>query len=140
MAEPKTKPTDQPVGEFINSILDEETRLECRALVNIMENASHEPPIMWGSAIVGFGKYPMAGSSGKTNDWPLIGFSPRKQALTLYLSLGGLTQPELLLAKLGKHTLGKGCLYIKRLSDVDMSTLSELVKASYDYAVKTKLR
>jgi len=104
-----------------------------------MENSSHELPIMWGSSIVGFGKYPMAGSSGKTTDWPLIGFSPRKQALTLYLSLGGLSETDALLNRLGKHSLGKGCLYIKRLTDVDLSTLSELIKTSYDYAVKTKL-
>jgi hypothetical protein len=139
MAEPKTKPTDQPVAEFIDSIPDERIRLECRALVNLMQDASHAQPVMWGSAIIGFGKYPLASSNGKTTDWPLIGFSPRKQALTLYLSLGGLPDADSLLSKLGKYSLGKGCLYIKRLSDVNLPTLSILIRASYDYAVKTKL-
>jgi hypothetical protein len=139
MAEPKTRPTDQPASEFIDGLPEETTRQDCRAILKLMHEVSQAQPIMWGTSIVGFGKYPLPSSNGKTMEWPLIGFSPRKQALTLYLSLGGLTQPELFLAKLGKHTLGKGCLYIKRLSDVDLSTLSELVKASYDYAVKTKL-
>ncbi len=139
MAEPKTKPTDQPASEFIDALPNESTRQDCRMILKMMQEVSGAQPIKWGTSIVGFGKYPLSYTNGKTTEWPLIGFSPRKQAITLYLSLGGLSQPELLLAKLGKHTLSKGCLYIKRLSDVDLPTLSELVRASYEYEVKTKL-
>jgi hypothetical protein len=139
MVEPKTKPTDQPVGDFINTLPDEQTRQDCRKIVEIMQEVSKTPAVVWGTSIVGFGTYSIAGSNGKTTEWPLIGFSPRKQALTLYLSLGGFPQSEKLLARLGKHSLGKGCLYIKHLSDVDIPTLTELVKNAYAYAVKTKL-
>ena len=139
MAEPKTKPTDQPASEFIDALPDESTRQDCRTILKLMQEVSGAQPVMWGPSIVGFGKYPLSYSNGKTTEWPLIGFSPRKQAITLYLSLGGLPEPELLLAKLGKHTLSKGCLYIKRLSDVDLPNLSELVRASYEYEVKSKL-
>lgn len=139
MAEPKTKPTDQPVAEFIDTLPDAQKRQECWTIYAIMQEVSQSHGQMWGSAIVGFGKYLLTGSDGKTSEWPLIAFSPRKQALTLYLSMEKNPQVDELLAKLGKHSLGKVCLYIKRLSEVDLSTLSELVKASYDYAMKTKL-
>ncbi|MRS03643.1 DUF1801 domain-containing protein [bacterium] len=139
MAEPKTRPTDQPVSEFIESLTDESTRQDCRTILKLMGEVSGVQPVMWGTSIVGFDQYPLTGSDGKTNVWPLIAFSPRKQALTLYLSLQGISQLDEKLARLGKHSTGKVCLYIKRLSDVDLSTLSELVRESYENDVKTKL-
>jgi hypothetical protein len=85
---------------------------------------------MWGTSIVGFGSFHYKGKSGREGDWPIIGFSPRKQNLSLYLMMYGFDRHAALLQKLGKHSLGKGCLYIKRLSDVDLPTLKKLIKAS----------
>ena len=136
MAEPKTKPTDIPVADFINAIPDAQVRQDCWNIIEIMQEATQTPPRMWGSAIVGFGQYRAVNASGKGNDWLQIGFSPRKQALTLYLMLGGVEHSEDMLARLGKYTQGKGCLYIKRLADVDLTTLKEIVRASLSYVVK----
>ena len=138
MAEPKTKPTDIPVTDFINAISDAQVRQDCWTIVEIMQEAAQARPRMWGTAIVGFGQYRAVNASGRGNDWMLIGFSPRKQAITLYLMLGGIEHASELLARLGKHTQGKGCLYIKRLSDVDLTTLKQVVGASVAYVVKTK--
>ena len=138
MEEPKTKPTDVPVTEFIDSLPDEKVRRDCWTIIELMQEVSQASPIMWGPSIVGFGQYHMVYASGRVIDWPLIGFSPRKQALTLYLNLH-LTGPESvegLLERLGKHKLGKGCLYIKRLSDVDTDILKQLIQASYLYTLK----
>jgi hypothetical protein len=95
-----------------------------------MQAAAQASPRMWGSAIIGFGSAPVTYADGKVMDWPLIAFSPRKQALTLYLKLGGNDRAAGLLARLGKYSTGKGCLYIKRLSDVDLVVLKELVQGS----------
>jgi hypothetical protein len=138
MAEPKTKPTDIPVADFINAIPDARVRQDCWTIVEIMQEATQAPPRMWGSAIVGFGQYRVVNASGKSSDWPLIGFSPRKQALTLYLMLGGVENSAEMLARLGKYAQGKGCLYIKRLADVDLTTLKEMVHAAVAYGLKTK--
>jgi hypothetical protein len=138
MAEPKTKPTDIPVADFINAIPDAQVRQDCWTIVEIMQEATQAPPRMWGSAIVGFGQYRAVNSSGKSSDWPLIGFSPRKQALTLYMMLGGVENSAEMLARLGKYAQGKGCLYIKRLADVDLTTLKEMVHAAVAYGLKTK--
>ena len=138
MAEPKTKPNDIPVSDFINAIADEQVRQDCWTIVEIMQQATQAPARMWGTAIVGFGQYRAVYASGNGVDWLMIGFSPRKQAITLYLMLGGMEGSDELLARLGKYTRGKGCLYIKRLSDVDLPTLKELVRASVAYGVKTK--
>jgi hypothetical protein len=137
MAEPKTKPNDIPVADFINAIPDAQVRQDCWTIVEIMQEAAQALPRMWGTAIVGFGQYRAVNASGKGNDWMVIGFSPRKQAITLYLMLGGVVNSDEMLAKLGKHTRGKGCLYIKRLSDVDLTTLKEMVSASVAYVAKT---
>jgi hypothetical protein len=126
------------VADFIDAIPDAQMRQDCWTIVEIMQQAAQAPPKMWGTAIVGFGQYRAVNASGKGNDWMLIGFSPRKQAITLYLMLGGLERADELLARLGKHTRGKGCLYIKRLTDVDLATLKEIVRLSVDYVVKTK--
>ena len=139
MAEPKTKPNDIPVGDFINALPEEQVRQDCWTIVDIMQEAAQASPRMWGTAIVGFGQQHMVNASGKGNDWMLIGFSPRKQAIALYLYLGGVENSDEMLARLGIYTRGKGCLYIKRLSDVNITTLKEMVRASVAYAIGTRL-
>lgn len=127
MAEAKTKPTKQSVEKFIKSIPNEETRADCRTIAKLMTEATGAEPQMWGSSIVGFGVKHYKYASGREGDWPIIGFSPRKQNLTLY-AMAGLD--EELLKSLGKHSLGKGCLYFKRLSDVDLPTLKKVIKTA----------
>ena len=126
MAEAKTRPTKQSVAAFIKGV-DEERRKDCATLVRIMKDASGAPATMWGSSIVGFGSYELKYASGRTADWPIIGFSPRKQDLTLYVGRG---VDGTLLKALGKHKLSGGCLYIKRLGDVDLAVLEKVVSAS----------
>jgi hypothetical protein len=129
MAEPKTKPTKQSVASFFKSLPDPQVRQDCVTITKLMEEATGSKPKMWGAAIVGFGSRHYEYASGREGDWPLIGFSPRKQNLTLYIMSGFDGQPELL-KKLGKHTTAKSCLYIKRLSDVDLPILKKLIRAS----------
>jgi hypothetical protein len=133
MAENKTVPTDQDVEQFLNSVEDERKRQDSFTILELMKQITGEEPKMWGSSMVGFGSYHYKYDSGREGDMMLTGFSPRKQNLTLYL-MGGFEQHEELLKKLGKHTLGKGCLYIKRLSDVDMPTLKTLIEESFKHA------
>lgn len=130
MAELKTRPTDQSALDFINSQPDEQRRTECRLLLDLFRQATGEEPRMWGSSIVGFGSRHYVYASGREGDWPPVAFSPRKQALTLYL-MRGLDEVQDLLARLGRHTTGKGCLYIKKLTDVDVQVLTEIIRRSY---------
>jgi len=125
MAEAKTKPTDQSVASFIKKITDPQTRQDCYAISKLMKEATRSEPRMWGGAIVGFGTQRYKYASGREGDWPLIAFSPRKQNLTLYIGLSGFDNHAELLKKLGKHSVSKGCLYIKRLSDVDLNDAEE---------------
>ena len=129
MSDLKTKPTGADVTAFLAAVADEQKRRDCFALVEIMRDATGAEPQMWGDAIVGFGSQHYRYASGREGDWPIIGFSPRKQNLTLYLTYG-FEQHGDLLAKLGKHSTGKSCLYVKRLSDVDLPTLRQLVAQS----------
>jgi hypothetical protein len=129
MAELKTKPTDSSVEEFLNAIVGEERRADCRTLVKMMKRATRAEPRMWGPSIVGFGDFHYKYDSGREGDWFLAGFSPRKQDLTLYL-MGGLMDKQPLLEKLGKHKRGKGCLYLKKLADTDVKVLAALVDES----------
>src|SRR5438105_10535102 len=129
MAEAKTKPTKQSVKDFINELADRRTRDDCAVIASMMEDATKQKGVMWGSSIAGFGKTTIKYAGGREADWPLIGFSPRKQNLTLYIGLGGEMQTDLL-SKLGKHSVGKGCLYIKRLSAVDLPTLKKVINTS----------
>lgn len=129
MPEPKTRPTSQSVPEFLESIQDERVRSDCRTLVEIMKAATGAEPRMWGPNIVGFGSYRMKYADGHETDWMLVAFSPRKANLTLYLTSGFAGYDELM-ARLGKHSCGKSCLYIKRLADVDLRTLTTLVESS----------
>ena len=129
MAELKTRPNASDVLGFLNSVSDEKKKQDSYQLLNLMENITREKPVMWGGSIIGFGRYHYKYASGREGDWFLTGFSPRKQNLTLYI-MSGFKRFEELLAKLGKHSTGKGCLYIKRLEDIDLKVLGELVQQS----------
>lgn len=131
MAEIKTKPTKESVTKFLKSIEPKEKRLDSLALLKLFKEATGEKPVMWGTSIVGFGKYHYKSErSRQEGDWPLIGFSPRKQNLTLYILLG-FTDFSDLLEKLGKHKTSKGCLYLHKLSNVNMKVLTQLIKKSF---------
>ena len=129
MADNKTKPTKVSVPAYIDAIADEAKRKDAKALVKLMQSATGEKATMWGPSIIGFGSYHYTYESGREGDMPLAGFSPRKAATVLY-GMTGFTESEALLAKLGKHTVGKGCLYIKKLTDVDQKVLEKLVVKS----------
>ncbi|CAN5720294.1 hypothetical protein BH23GEM10_BH23GEM10_08250 [soil metagenome] len=129
MAELKTKPTEQSVAEFLDAIPDESRRAECRALADLMRRVTGAEAKLWGPAMVGFGSYHYVYESGREGDWFLTGFAPRKNNLTLYI-MAGFDRYEELMGRLGKHTTGKSCLYVKRLADVDAAVLDELVTAS----------
>ena len=129
MAENKTKPTEISVAGFIEAITDETKRADAKALVKLMQSASGEKPKMWGPSIIGFGSVHYKYGSGREGDMPVIAFSPRKAASVLYGAIG-FTGAEAVLAQLGKHTAGKGCLYIKKLGDVDQKVLETLVVKS----------
>jgi hypothetical protein len=135
MAELKTKLTDASVTEFINGIKDEEKRADSFEILKIMKLVTKEEPKMWGSSIIGFGNVHYKYDSGREGDWFLTGFSPRNQNLTLYV-IGSFKPHVDLLNKLGKHKTGVGCLYIKKLQDVDIKVLKELIKQSVKAAKK----
>ena len=128
-AELKTKVNDASVEKFLNAVKDEQARTDCYEILKMMKQVTKEEPKMWGTSIVGFGSYHYKGKSGREGDWMLTGFSPRKQNLTLYL-MGGFDTHKDLLKKLGKFTTSVGCLYIKKLDDVDKKVLKDLVAAS----------
>ena len=129
MAENKTKPTKLSATAFIDAVTDPIRRADAKTLVKLMRGATGEPAKMWGPSIVGFGSYHYKYDSGREGDMPLIGFSPRKAATVLY-NLTGFAGAEAMKAKLGKHSTGKGCLYIKKLADVDQKVLEDLVVKS----------
>jgi hypothetical protein len=126
MAKNKTKPTKLSVAAFVNGVADPVRRADAKALLKLMQSAAGEKPAMWGPAIVGFGSRHYKYDSGREGDAPVIAFSPRKAASVLYGFLGSKEAPALL-GKLGKHTTGKGCLYIKKLADVDQDVLKALL-------------
>ena len=129
MAENKTKPTAVSVTAFIAAITDPVKRSEAKALVKLMQSASGEKPKMWGPSIIGFGSYHYKYDTGREGDMPLIGFSPRKAATVLY-GMNAASDSAALHEKLGKHTAGKGCLYIKKLDDIDQKALKTLIAKS----------
>ncbi len=137
MAENKTKPTKSSVTAFLNKIKDKRLRDDCFAILDTMQKVSNCEPVMWGSAIVGFGTYHYVYESGREGDSILIGFSPRKQNITIYL-MGGLKTIEDELAKLGKYKTGKGCLYIKSLSDVNVEVLKKAFAKAFKEAQRKK--
>jgi hypothetical protein len=130
MTENKTKPTTITVSSFLKKLPDPQLRKDCATLIEVMETVSKLKPVMWGTAIIGFGTHHYVYESGREGDTVILGFSPRKQAIALYLH-GGLAPLEEELAKLGKHTTGKGCLYIKTLKDIDVPTLKKILAKSY---------
>ena len=137
MAENKTKPTKSSVTAFLNKINERKLREECFAILEMMRQVSKCDPVMWGSAIVGFGTYHYVYESGREGDMILIGFSPRKQNISIYL-MGGLSKVEAELAALGKHKTGKGCLYINGLSDVNAAVLKKLFAKAFKEAKRKK--
>jgi hypothetical protein len=131
MAPNKTQATTHSVDAFIAGVADRTAQADCRALTGLMSRVTGEPPVMWGSAIVGFGRYAYRYDSGRTGESAVVGFSPRKASLVLYI-MPGFAEFEPLLARLGKHSVGKSCLYVKRLADIDMTVLEDLVSRSVE--------
>ena len=138
MAEAKTKKTKTSVTAFLNKIEDEQRCKDCFAVLELMKQGTGVEPKMWGSSIVGFGSYKYRYESGREGEWPVIGFSPRKNDLTLYI-LPGFEVFETLLAKLGKYKTGKSCLYIKKLDDVEIPVLKRLIANSVEKMAKQRV-
>jgi hypothetical protein len=131
MSSLKTQVNDASVKDFLNSVSDETKRRDSIALLELFQSITGEKPKMWGTSIVGFGSYHYKSErSSQEGDWPLTGFSPRKQALTLYVQ-SDLEGKSAQLEKLGKYKTGVGCLYVKKLSDVDMGVLRRIIETSF---------
>ena len=129
MAETKTKPTAQSVDEFLASIDDNSRRKDCEAIVRMMKKATKSEPKMWGTSIVGFGDHHYVYKSGREGDTFVVGFSPRKGDITLYLT-SGIEGHEALVKKVGKVKTGRSCLYVKKLEEVDTGALQQLIDAA----------
>jgi hypothetical protein len=136
MAELKTQPTDESVELFLNSVENDKKRTESFTILKLMREVTGSEPQMWGDSIVGFGNYKYRYASGRQGEWFLVGFSPRKRNLTLYI-MSGFDGYDGLLGELGKYTTGKSCLYINKLEDVNLDTLRELVKRSVDHMIES---
>ncbi len=136
MAEMKTKLNEADPAAFIDSVDNPVRREDARAVMALMQKITNRPAKMWGSSIVGFGTYHYRYESGREGDLMITGFSPRKQALTLYI-MGGFAAYDDLLARLGKHKTGKSCLYINKLADVDQKVLAQLIRKSVAYMRRT---
>ena len=132
MAELKTKPTGQDANAFLDSIGDERKRREALTILMLMEKLTESKAQMWGPSIIGFGRYHYRYASGREGDWFLTGFSPRKQNLTVYI-MSGFTRYDELMAGLGKYKTGKACLYINKLTDIDIKVLEALITESVAY-------
>jgi hypothetical protein len=137
MAELKTRPAGgaNAVKAFLAAIEPPQRRADAQVVLELMREVTGKPPQLWGDSIVGFGNYHYKYASGHEGDWFLTGFSPRKQAMTLYI-MAGFTRYESLLAKLGKHKTGKSCLYVNKLADIDLAVLRQLVKASAEHVAQ----
>jgi hypothetical protein len=135
MAELKTQKTNASVEAFLDSIDDDRRRDDCRAVAKLMRSITGAAPAMWGTSIVGFRSYQYHYASGRSAEWFVMGFSPRKRDLTLYL-MGGFDDCDDLLSKLGKFKTGKCCLYLKRLEDVHLPTLKKLLERSQQRLAK----
>jgi hypothetical protein len=129
MAELKTKITDADVEIFLGEIADEERAEDCLTMLKLLKNATGTEPKMWGDKIIGFGTYRYKYKSGREGDWFLAGFAPRKNDLTVYV-MSGFSRYDELLAKLGKHKTGKSCLHIKKLQDINLDVLREMIESS----------
>ena len=135
MKKNKTQKTEESIELFLSSIDDEQKRKDSYTLLELMFNITKAKPHLWGTSIIGFGEYHYTYASGREGDWFLTGFSPRKQALSLYL-MCDLANDGLTFDGLGKYKIGKGCLYIKRLSDIDLKVLEQLIKDSIEIIKK----
>ena len=135
MADQKLKPQSQSVDSFLK-LVDETRRADCLALIELMKRVTEADPKVWGSGMIGFGNYHYKYASGHEGDCFIAGFAPRKGALTLYITAGVERFPKLL-AKLGKYKAGKGCLYIKKLDDVDLAVLEDLLTQSVEWTART---
>jgi len=137
MPELKTKQNDADVIEFINSFADtEQKRKDSFELLKLMQDTTGFEPRMWGNSIIGFGKYHYKSErSRQEGDWPLVGFSPRKAAISLYVYSGGAGQEDML-KDLGKYKMGKGCIYVKKLSDINTDTLKKLIASTIEFLEK----
>jgi hypothetical protein len=132
----KTVPNTNSVTDFLQAIPEEQKRKDCFVLLELMKEITNEPPVMWGPSIIGFGNYHYKYDSGREGDMLLTGFSPRSQNLSLYI-MAGFKRYEDLMSRLGKHKTGKSCLYIKRLSDINIEVLKELIASSFNhYSIK----
>lgn len=138
MAELKTKRTKDSVLDFLAKVTDSKRREDCKVIVDLMARATKAEPEMWGSSIVGFGRYRYKYESGREMEWMLIGFSPRKSDLTLYIMGGSESFPDLM-KRLGKYKTGKSCLYIRKLDDVDLKVLTKLVEKSVEKMAKKRI-
>ncbi len=136
MAEPKTKPNERSVEDFLNAVENETKHEDSFTILELMKQEAGDEPVIWGDSIVGFSTYKYKYASGREGEWPITGFSPRKQNLTIYI-MPGFEEYDDLLMKLGKHTTGKSCLYIKKLEDVDQDVLRELVSKSVKHMKET---
>lgn len=136
MAEIKTKPTAVSVKDFISAVPDEQKRKDSLVLIDVMSKITKEEPKMWGPSIIGFGSYHYKYESGHEGDMCITGFSPRKAAISVYILMGFNKSPELM-KKLGKYKMGKSCLYVKKLTDIDTKVLEELIEESVKY-IKNK--
>ncbi len=125
----KTRPTTTKVEAFVASVLDEKRRTDCEQVAGLMQEVTGEDPVMWGASIIGFGSYHYKYASGHEGDFMITGVSPRKQALTVYI-MEGLSKHSDLMDRLGKYKTGKSCLYIKKLEDIDMDVLKQLIETS----------
>ncbi len=132
MATNLTQPTDVPVSAYLDAIEPAARQADARVVHALMERVAGEPGRMWGTGIVGFGTNSYAYASGRTGDWMRLGYAARKTALTLYLCNGGMERFDSFLSQLGKHTTGMGCLYLKKLNDVDLGVLEDLLRAAWD--------
>lgn len=139
MAELKTKENDGDVETFLNAVADNNRREDCFTVLELMKKITNSEPKMWSAGIVGFGNYHYKYESGREGDWFVVGFSPRKGSLTLYI-MSGFTNYDELLAKLGKHKTGKSCLHINRLDDVNLDVLAEMIEKSVDAVKNGKIQ
>ncbi len=127
----KTQLNDANVEEFLAAVENDRRREDSFTVLELMKRVTGEKPRMWGTSIVGFGSYHYRYASGREGDWPRIGFSPRKQSLTIYV-MPGFSNYDDLLSRLGKHRTGKSCLYVNKLADVDMDALEQLIRSSLE--------
>ena len=129
MAELKTRPNNQNVDDFLQTVSDPAKREDCQSVLDIMKQITQQEPKMWGDSMVGFGNYHYQYTSGREGNWFLTGFSPRKQSLTIYI-MSGFDQFDPLMSQLGKYKNSKSCLYVKKLDDIDLGILKELIAES----------